>query len=335
MILYVIEQGAVLTKEAGKIAVKKEGRNIGETPIKNIEKINILGNIGLTTPLISYLLENNIEVTFMTEYGRYRGRLYKDEYKNIKLRLKQYERFYEEKFRIKTAKLIVEGKLKNSYDFIEKKSRERLKGEMGKSLAGIRKAIESLEKSETIEQLRGFEGIGSRFYFEGFKKVIKNEKFYFERREPHPPKDMMNSLLSLGYTFLYNEVLGAMNSVGLDPYFGNLHEPEMGKRALLFDMVEEYRAVIVDEFILKAVNRNEINESDFEKDEEGILKMTREGMGKFIEKYENSMKNKYINHIDGEENYIRTIFEKQSRMYARYVTGEEEIYTPFRLSGKG
>ncbi len=38
---------------------------------------------------------------------------------------------------------------------------------------------------------------------------------------------------------------------------------------------------------------------------------------------------------DGEENYIRTIFEKQSRMYARYVTGEEEIYTPFRLSGKG
>lgn len=331
MIVYVTEQGAMLTKDSGRVVVRKGNENIGEIPIRNTEKINIMGNIGITTPLITFFLENEIEVVFMSEYGKYRGRLYKDEYKNVMLRIKQYEKHFDEKFRLETAKMIVRGKLKNSYDFIEKKSRERLKGEMGKSLAGIRKAIESLEKADSIDKVRGFEGIGSRFYFEGYRKVIKNEKFQFKERIPHPPKDRMNSLLSLGYTFLYNEVLGAINSVGLDSYFGNLHEPDTSKRALLFDMVEEYRAVVIDDFILKLINRGEIVEDDFEEEEDGMFRLKKSGMHKFIEKYEKMMHSKYINHIDGEENYIRTIFEKQIRMYARFVSGEESEYIPFKV----
>jgi len=34
-------------------------------------------------------------------------------------------------------------------------------------------------------------------------------------------------------------------------------------------------------------------------------------------------------HLDEEENYIRTIFQKQARLYARVVMDEEEEYIPF------
>ena len=233
MIAYIVEQGSMLHKEAGRIVVRKGSEIIDAIPIRNVEKINLLGNIGLTTPLMGYCLENEIDIIFMSMSGRYKGRLYKDEYKNVNLRIKQYKKHFDEEFRLETAKNFVKGKLLNSYDFIEKKSRERLKGEMGVALAGIRKAIEGLEKSKTIDQVRGYEGVGSRFYFLGIKKVIKNDDFKFKKRVAHPPKDRINSLLSLGYTFLYNEVLLAMNSVGLDSYFGNLHEPTTAKRALL------------------------------------------------------------------------------------------------------
>ena len=53
-------------------------------------------------------------------------------------------------------------------------------------------------------------------------------------------------------------------------------------------------------------------------------------MKKFINKYEKMMKKKLIYHLDDEENYIRTIFEKQARLYARYIKEEEE-YIPYRL----
>ena len=95
---------------------------------------------------------------------------------------------------------------------------------------------------------------------------------------------------------MYNEVLGAINSVGLDSYFGNLHEPDTSKRALLFDMVEEYRAVVIDDFILKLINRGEIVEDDFEEEEEGMFRLKKSGMHKFIEKYERFINgNKSVN----------------------------------------
>lgn len=46
----------------------------------------------------------------MTQHGRYRGKLYIDEYKNVILRLKQYEKAGDEGFRLGMAKSILAQK---------------------------------------------------------------------------------------------------------------------------------------------------------------------------------------------------------------------------------
>ncbi|KUK21511.1 MAG: CRISPR-associated endonuclease Cas1 [Pseudothermotoga lettingae] len=92
MVLYVTEQGAVLSKELGKLIISKQGDIISELPLKKIEKVNLMGNISLTPQILNYFLDNKIEVVFMTQYGKYRGKLYTNEYRNVVLRLKQYER---------------------------------------------------------------------------------------------------------------------------------------------------------------------------------------------------------------------------------------------------
>ncbi|AEX84847.1 CRISPR-associated protein Cas1 [Marinitoga sp. 1135] len=333
MILYITEQGAVLSKREGRLVISKENSIISEIPLNKIEKINLMGNISLTTPIISYFLDHEIEVIFMTKTGKYRGKLYTDEYRNVLLRLKQYERSYDEKFKLKISKAIVKGKLKNSYDFLINRSRYLPKGTLSKEIASIRKIIEKVDKGKNIDEVRGFEGIGSKYYFEGFKKLIKNENFKFEKRIMHPPRDPVNAMLSFGYYLLYNEVMAAINIVGLDPYFGNLHTIEISKKSLLFDLVEEFRNIIIDNFILKLINRNEISKDDFNKKDENIIYFTDEGMKKFISKYEEMISQKMRYHLDEETNYIRTIFQKQARHYARVVIGDEEEYIPFYRVG--
>lgn len=328
MILYITEQGANISKSNNQMYINMPTGYSEKIPIRKIEKINILGNIGITTPAISYFLENKIEIIFMSYSGKYKGKLVSDEYKNVILRLEQYKRSLDENFRLNMAKDFVRGKLKNYYDMLNKKNRDNLKGKLGENLAGIRKSIESLNDKNDFNQIRGIEGIGSKIYFDGIKKIIKKEEFEFEKRIYHPPKDRVNALMSFAYSLIYNEVYAAMNAVGLDPYFGNLHEIAVSKKALLFDMVEEYRSMI-DEFLIKMINRGEIKSEDFYVEEE-LYRFTKEGMKKFISKYEEFLSQKYKYEKDNEENYLRVIFEKQARHYSRVVLGEEKEYVSFK-----
>lgn len=329
MILYVTEQGAVLSKELGKLIISKEGRVISEIPLKKIEKVNLMGHISLTPQILNYFLENKIEVVFMTQYGRYRGKLHTNEYRNVMLRLRQYEKSNDQSFKIKMARSIVAGKLRNYYDFLLSKSKNLPRGTLSVEIAALRKIAEKIANSDSIDQLLGIEGIGSKYYFQGFAKLFKSEEFRFEKRIAHPPKDPINAMLSLGYSLLYNEIEAAMNAVGLDPYLGNLHTIEVSKKSLLFDLTEEFRCIIVDSFVVTAINRNEFTKSDFEEKEEGIVHFTKDAIKRFIDKFEDRLNTKMRYHLDDEENYIRTIFEKQARHYARVVLGEDENYIPF------
>jgi len=117
--------------------------------------------------------------------------------------------------------------------------------------------------------------------------------------------------------------------VGLDPYLGNLHTIDISKKSLLFDLTEEFRCIIVDNFVINAINRNEFTPKDFEEKDEGVIHFTKNAIKNFISKFEERLNTKMRYHLDDEENYIRTIFEKQARHYARVVLGEDEQYIPF------
>ncbi len=330
MYVYITDQGAVISRRRGRIVISKYGQILSSIPEKKITKLCLMGNISLTTHAIHFFLDYGIDVIFMTQFGRYRGKLYKEEYRNVLLRLGQYEKAKDELFQLKMAKSIVAGKLKNYQDYLFWKRKNTTKGALSQEIASIRSIIEKIDNAKDINNVRGLEGIGTKFYFSGLKKLIKNPDFVFTKRIAHPPKDRINSLLSFGYSMLYNEVLAAMNNVGLDPYFGNLHTVEISKKSLLFDMVEEYRCLVIDDFIIKLVNRNEVNKDDFEEVEKDVYHFTHSAMKKFLSKYERVLSEKRKYHLDDENNFIRIIFEKQARQYARVILGDAQHYIPYK-----
>ena len=59
-------------------------------------------------------------------------------------------------------------------------------------------------EAESVEQIMGYEGTASRYYFKILSDLVETD-FKFSGRNRRPPKDPFNSLLSLGYTLvMYN-----------------------------------------------------------------------------------------------------------------------------------
>ena len=49
----------------------------------------------------------------------------------------------------------------------------------------------------------------------------------------------VNALLSFVYTLLTNQIVAALESVGLDPYVGYLHTERPGRASLALDLIED------------------------------------------------------------------------------------------------
>jgi len=104
-----------------------------------------------------------------------------------------------------------------------------------------------------VDEARGAllnaEGRAAALYWEGVKKMVPD----FLGREGRGATDLVNSLLNYGYGILYNRVLSATTRAGLDPFAGYVHTDRPGKPSLVLDLVEEFRAPVVDRAVLGAL----------------------------------------------------------------------------------
>ncbi|HEY2249555.1 MAG TPA: CRISPR-associated endonuclease Cas1, partial [Planctomycetaceae bacterium] len=93
----------------------------------------------------------------------------------------------------------------------------------------------------------------------------------FPGRQTRGATDPVNSSLNYGYGILYSQVSAAVVNAGLEMYAGFLHVDRPGKPALVLDLVEEFRAPIVDRAVLAIVNQG----MPLEIDAHGLTPATR------------------------------------------------------------
>lgn len=295
--IYLMEQGTTLSKDYQRLIIQISRNQRLEVQIREVERILVFGNIQLTTPAISSYLENNIIVLFLSQAGQYRGHLWSGESVNLNLELTQINHWNDESFQFNVSRAIVLGKLINSKQLLLRLNRKRKVPEVAKAIAGITTDIEALELVNNLDSLRGYEGIGAARYFPAFGKLITNSAFTFSQRDRQPPTDPINSLLSFGYTILFNNVLSLIIAEGLSPYFGNFHYGERKKPYLAFDLMEEFRSPIVDSFVLKIINKGLIQPNEFEVSREGGFYLNQTARRVFLKHFEIRM-NEQVSHRD-------------------------------------
>ena len=113
--------------------------------------------------------------------------------------------------------------------------------------------------AETIDDVRaemmGIEGQCARLYWEALSFLIP-DKYDWPGRTGRHATDPVNCLLNYGYGILYGEVQNALVLAGLEPFAGIIHTDRPGKPSLTLDLIEEFRAPVVDRTVIGLINRN-------------------------------------------------------------------------------
>lgn len=327
-ILYVTQQGAVLHKSGNQVIVKKDRDVLQEIPIIQLDEVVIFGNGHITTPAIGYLLDKNVPVSFLSSHGKYRGKLQPRYAKDTLIRQGQYAVATDSQRCLELAKCFVHGKLTNSVRFCQRQ-KKRNTDAVKSAVGSMRQTLSNLENAKNLDALLGYEGTGAAAHYRAFREFLTHD-WGFTTRQFRPPPDPINAMLSLGYTLLHNHVYAFINVVGLDPYRGYFHQPKHGHAALASDLMEEFRQIIVDGYVLSTINNNRLRPDDFEQTNKGI-RFTKEALNRFLTGYYGRMQQTFQHPTRNEQTtYLRCI-ELQVRHLARVITGEETTYKPFLI----
>jgi CRISPR-associated protein Cas1 len=140
----------------------------------------------------------------------------------------------------------------------------------------------------------------------------------------------VNATLSLAYTCLMNQVLAAIQVVGLDPYAGYLHAAQYARPSLALDVMEEFRPLIADSVVLTLVNTRVLQAEDFET-ELGACRLRAAGRKRFFAQFEERLNTEIEHPVFGYKVTYRRCLELQVRLLAKWLAGEIPAYPPFTV----
>lgn len=323
--LYLVQQGTTVKKDHGRFLIcSPKGAPEMETVevlIREVERILVFGNVQLTTQVMTSCLEAGIMVVFLTQLGDYKGHLSSAEGVGMTAMLAQFRRSEDEVFRLETARAVVVGKVMNGIQLLRRLNWKQKLAPVGEIINGLLQDVEAAKGAADVNALRGHEGAAAARYFRGLNLLITNPGFTFSGRNRRPPLDPVNALLSFGYTLLHNHVLSLILAEGLSPYFGNLHGSERKQVFLAFDLIEEFRAPIVDALVMRLINRKSLRPTDFTwPNDKGGVYCTGSGRRLFLKRFEDQM-SLPVGHPDvaGKVSH-RRILQLQVQRYKKSLT---------------
>lgn len=253
IIFALISNGDRLSFKNDNIIIKdSEGKIKHQSTCYRLFALFISGHLTITSGLLQRAEKFGFSIIFMTHSLRVYGFWGIKDKGNVLLRKKQYQ--YQG---LELARWIVANKINNQLDML--KSIRRKSRCIQEAIIHIQRyQSQSPEIISTLQELLGLEGIVSRVYFQA---VFSD--YRWTARRPRVKHDIINCLLDIGYTLLFNIIEALLTIYGFDLYQGVYHRQFYQRKSLVCDLVEPFRP-IVDRTIRKAYNLGQINTEDFD-----------------------------------------------------------------------
>ncbi|SER78299.1 CRISPR-associated endonuclease Cas1 [Lachnobacterium bovis] len=305
--VYIDENGAQIGTEGNRLTIKYRNGDVRSFPIETIESIIMMGKSQLTTQCMEKCMNKGIPVAFFSKGGKYFGRLMSSGHVKPELQRKQ-SALYDTDFAFELSRKIIKAKIQNQTVVLRRYAKSRDLDLLG-LIVSMKSDIKHIDNVKNIPELMGYEGNSAKIYFKGLSQCVDDE-FEFEGRSKRPPKDPFNSLISLGYSILMNNIYEVVEEKGLNPYFGFMHRDGENHPTLVSDLMEEWRAVLIDSTAMSLINGKEILRSNFYTDYEnpGVF-IDKDGLNIFISKLEMKLKTsvKYLKYVDYAVSFRRAI----------------------------
>jgi len=319
-VVFVTTQGAQIRYDEGRVVVWDVDGDDGELatfPVEQSDTINVFGGVNFSTPFVAEANEHGIVLNYFTQHGNYRGSFVPERNTIAEVRRAQYA--LGDGGELEIAREMIAAKVRNARTLLARKGvhgTDRL-AELG----------EQATSADSKADLRGVEGEAAERYFDRLDETLV-DGWTFESRSKRPPEDHINSLLSLTYVMVKNEVLAALRQYNLDPFLGVLHADRHGRPSLALDLQEEFRPLFCDAFATRLVNQGTIGHDQFTADNH----LADDAFQTYLSKFDDYMKETFTHPYFEYELSRRKAVRQQAILLRKAITGELDTYHALEVS---
>jgi len=329
--LFVNTQGAYLRKEGEAVVVSVERETKLRVPLHNLGGIVCFGRVGASPALLGKCADAGVAVSFLTESGRLQARVLGFSPGNVLLRREQYRRTDDDRQVLTIVQPIVLAKLRNSRSVLLRATRDYPDAAGHDALVNaaqrLAAGVDQAEHARNPDQLRGIEGESASIYFDVFAHLITRPAngWRFDGRSRRPPRDPVNALLSFLYTMLVHDARSACEAAGLDSQVGFLHRDRPGRPSLALDLMEEFRATVVDSAVITAINTGMVTRGDVIVGRNGCT-LKPSGRKGFIRALEARLDQLVTHPVFDYRCAWRVCIRLQAQLLARHLRGDVPTY---------
>ena len=341
--LYIVEPGSALRVRHQQFCIFREESTppskggacalrqrelLFKVPVLEIENIVLLGYCHLSHGAIQTALYRQISVTYYSDKGYYLGCFNSESQPKVRYLQAQVKQAENDSFICQQAEIIVRAKLHNSRILLMRMNRRRPNEITEKAIAKIKAIIKCLDTHPPLESIRGYEGQGATIYFQGLSSLFTGE-FIFKQRISRPPTDPINSLLGYGYTLLAQHLISTIRLAGLHTDFGNLHATRDNHPALILDLMEEFRAQVVDSLVVYLVNKKIFAADDFTlPGNNGAVYLKQDSLKTFLKHWSIKLATEITHPSTQRKVSLRVCLELQVKEYISCLMGKTLRYQP-------
>lgn len=332
--LYLNEPGSYVRIDGGRLIVHKGEEELLSIPLEKIDQVIVSDEGAVSFGALRALLARGAGFFIQGKSGEPPGHFISALDTRINLRALQHERVRDADFNLAIARALISGKIANSRLLLNRYYRFR-PGRENPVDNPMREAQSKALTATDLNVLRGIEGAAAKAYFSAWRDLLPESwKPSFPNRNRQPPQDPINAMLSYGYAVLYHNVLTLVTARGLEAHLGHLHAMRDGHPALVSDLVEEFRALVVDAVVLKLVLDRPFDQHDFHFQVDGQTRYCRisNALRKtLIERIEAKLSSRLTHPVTGESGDFRRMMRTQIAHYIQVLEGVSPVYRPFVL----
>ncbi|MEW6527945.1 MAG: type V CRISPR-associated endonuclease Cas1 [Spirochaetota bacterium] len=250
VICFTTEGQAISFKNDNVLVKDKEGKIVLQHSCYRVFSLWIVGNTTITSGILQRSKKFGFSIYLFSYSFKIVGVWNASAEGNFLLRQKQYN--YEA---LDIAWHLVTNKIKNQISLLtgirckteeEKKTIKEIEGYLNQNFNDL-----------DLKKILGIEGITTKLFFTIWFKDVP-----WYGRKPRTKIDTTNTILDIGYTYLFNIIEAMLNLYGFDVYRGVYHRNFYQRKSLVCDVVEPFRCII-DKKVKNAYNLGQIKPKDF------------------------------------------------------------------------
>lgn len=329
--LVVAEPGASVGISRNDVVIRKGGRVLGKHPAEAIEHISIISEgVSLSSNVTKYCRKRSIRVVFYDAMGEPYATLEGPEtilpsVMEAQMSLSDHKvRYFIQA--LVTNKIKNQSKLLRYYLKYHHKS-DILRGILSEAIDTLAQCLSMTIAGESLDDFRRsamlLEARAARCYWQAYAALVENAGYTFERRDQRGATDIVNQMLNYGYAILQSHVAQSIDLWQLNPQVGILHSTQDRRPSLCFDLMEQYRAFVVDRCVLALLSKGEVCRQD----DTGLLDISTRI--RLISKL--NERHSAVEYYRSGEKVFADIMKLQTREVRDYCMGETDkikFYTP-------